>query len=158
MLRRGRGQLAVTPIPAGPDEVSAWAGLCCNTPVSEGFSHRWHSLSRAKTSGEKKEGKYSPVTKALPLSRSNTDCRAGMNHEASAAVSADLNCNTFSSPRVSGVEECRIALLSRAELLLANHSGGEVKRCSPLGVIEIKSPSYCVGGNKCSLLQGAAAF
>lgn len=26
-----------------------------------------------------------------------------------------------------------------------------MKQHSPLGVIEIKSPSYCVGGNKCSL-------
>lgn len=120
--------------------------------------HCWHSLSRAKTRGGTKEGKYSPLTKTLPLRRSNTDCRAGMNREASAAVSADLNRNTFSSPRLSGVDERRIALLSRAELLSANHSGGEVKRCSPLGVMEIKSPSYCVGGNKCSLYRAQPHF
>lgn len=39
-----------------------------------------------KTCGKK----YSPVTKALPLRRSNTDCEAGMNREASVGVSADL--------------------------------------------------------------------
>ena len=32
------------------------------------------------------KGKYSSVTKAFPLRRSNTDCEAGMNREASAAV------------------------------------------------------------------------
>lgn len=75
-----------------------------------------------KPVGEKKEGKYSPVTKALPLRLSNTDCEAGVNHEASVAVSADLNRNTLSSPWVSGVEECRIALLLRVQLAVVRQS------------------------------------
>lgn len=52
--------VAVTPIAAGRDEVSAWAGLCCNTPASEGFSHCWHSLSGAETCGGKKARKILP--------------------------------------------------------------------------------------------------
>lgn len=109
--------------------------------------------------GKKREGKYSPVTKASPLRRSNTDCEAGMNREPSAAVCADLNRNTLSSPRVSGVEECRIAVLLRVGLTLVRQSlrwGSET--CSPLGVIEIKSPSCCVGGNKCSLYRAQQHF
>lgn len=45
-----------------------------------------------------------------------------MNREASAAVSADLNRNTLSSRRVSGVEECRIALLLRVQLAVVGQS------------------------------------
>lgn len=66
-----------------------------------------------KPVGEKRKENTPPVTKALPLRRSNTDCEAGMNHKASAAVSADLNRNTLSCPWVSGVQNS-IALQSSA--------------------------------------------
>lgn len=71
---------------------------------------------------EKKGGKHSPVTKALPLRRSNTDCKARMNCEASAAIFADLNRNALSSPWVSGVEESRIAPLLRVQPAVVRQS------------------------------------
>lgn len=45
-----------------------------------------------------------------------------MKREASVAVSADLNRNTLSSPRVSGVEERRMALLLRVQLTVVRQS------------------------------------
>lgn len=115
--------------------------------------HCWHSLSRAKTRGGTREGKYSPLAKTLPLRRSNTDCRAGMNREASAAVSADLNHNTFLSPsKWSGRAQNSAALEGRA----AGQSlrwGSETSGCNGDEVALV----LC-GRKRALSLQGAAAF
>lgn len=55
VLRRGRGQ-QLRPLyqPVVMRSRRGRASRCCSAAVSEGSSHCWHSLSRAKTSGEGK--------------------------------------------------------------------------------------------------------